>query len=99
MTHQKRARDLIVAPDVHLASTQVFTFRIKESFLGNQKNKQRFIDFLSETLEEHGVRTKHVEGDADLLIVQEAVSKAASKVTYVIAENTDILDWCYSVIT
>ena len=91
VTHQKRARDLIVAPDVHLSRTQVFTFGNKESFLGNQNNKQRFIDFLSETLEEHGVSTKHAEGDADLLIVQEAVNKATSKVTYVIAEDTDIL--------
>ena len=91
VTHQKHARDLIVAPDVHLARTQAFTLGNKESFLANQKNTQRFIDFLSETLREHGLSTKHAEGDADLLIVQEAVNKAASKVTYVIAEDTDIL--------
>lgn len=38
-----------------------------------------------------GVSTKHAEGDADLLIVQEAVNMAVSKVTHVIAEDTDIL--------
>ena len=91
MTHQKRARGLIVAPDVHLVPSQVFTLGDKESFLANQKNKQRFISFLSETMKKHGVLTKHAEGDADVLIVQEAVNMAVSKVTYVIAEDTDIL--------
>lgn len=90
VTHQKRARGLVVTPDVHLAPTQVFTFGSKQSFLANKTNKQRFIDFLSETLKEHGVSTKHAEGDADLLIVQEAVNMASRKVTHVIAEDTDI---------
>lgn len=91
VTHRKRARGLVVTPVVHLGSTQVFTFGNKESFLANQKNKLRFIDFLSGTLKEHGVSTKHAEGDADLLIAQEAVNMAVSKVTHVIAEATDIL--------
>ena len=81
MTHQKRARGLIVAPDLHLVPSQVFTPGDKESFLANQKNKQRFISFLSETMKKHGVLTKHTEGDADVLIVQEAVNMAVSKVT------------------
>ena len=42
VTHQKRDRDLTVAPDVHLARTQVLTFGNKESFLANQKNKQTY---------------------------------------------------------
>ena len=37
------------------------------------------------------IPTKHAPGDADLLIVQEAVNMATTQVTHVIAEDTDVL--------
>ena len=49
-----------------------------------------FINLLSETMRTNDIETIHCEGDADVLIAQTAVNMAAYKVTYVIAEDTEI---------
>ena len=46
---------------------------------------------LSSKLQEHGVKTFHVESDTDLLIVQTAVDSAANSATTVVGEDTDLL--------
>lgn len=63
----------------------------KNTFLQNKGNKQAFIDMLSDEMRKEGIDTIHAENDADLLIVQTAVSMAEYKTTFVIAEDTDIL--------
>ena len=63
----------------------------KIHFLANEKNKQKFINFLSEKLQSQGVQTLHSKGDADLLIALTGVKKAKCCVTHVIGEDTDIL--------
>ena len=60
-------------------------------FFQNKGNKQAFIDMLSDEMRKEGIDTIHAEDDADLLIVQTAVSMAEYKTTFVIAEDPDIL--------
>ena len=40
----------------------------KDAFFANRTNKQRFIDLLSVTMEDHGIKALHADGDADQLI-------------------------------
>ena len=63
----------------------------KDQFLANGRNKQRFINHLSDKLNQVGCLTVQANGDADLLIVLTAVSCTASKPTVVIGEDTDLL--------
>ena len=63
----------------------------KEVFLSNSQNKQRFINFLGETLEVLGCTVFHDSADADLLIVQKAVESASSMETVLVGDDTDLL--------
>ena len=63
----------------------------KEEFLNNKINKQRFIHYLSDKLEEAGCRTDHSKQDADVLIVQTAVASATTKDTVLVGDDTDLL--------
>lgn len=62
----------------------------KEHFLAHSTNKQKFVNMLSNQLQEAGCRTIHAEGDAEVLIAQTAVSSAIHGATSVI-EDTDLL--------
>ena len=42
----------------------------KETFLGNSKNKNRFINLLCNILAENSIEWRQAESDADRLIVQ-----------------------------
>ncbi|KAG1660829.1 Astacin-like metalloprotease toxin 1 [Nymphon striatum] len=64
---------------------------IKDEFLGNKKNKQRFIHMLSHRLEQKCCDVHHAKGDADLLIVQTAIDSSATRNTVLIGEDTDFL--------
>ena len=48
----------------------------KETFLGNKGNKQRFVTLLKDTFNDNGISVIQAEDDADLLIVQTAVTKS-----------------------
>ena len=63
----------------------------KGIFLSNPKNKQKFIDVLSEHLRVEGISIEKSQKDADLLIVQCALDKAMEKNAIIIGDDTDIL--------
>ena len=70
----------------------------KDIFLANKSNKHRFIQMLSECLEQAGCQCIHASGDADCLIVETAVNAANHKEIIVVADDTDILVLlCYHV--
>ena len=63
----------------------------KEEFLRNHKNKQRFINLLAERLANSGCKVLHAQDDADVLVVQTAVSCAETSSTTLIGNDTDLL--------
>ena len=63
----------------------------KEEFLSNKQNKQRFIALLSKRLEQAGCEIHQARGDADVLIVQTALTSAAERETVLIGDDTDLL--------
>ena len=65
----------------------------KAAFLSNNTNKQNLIEYLSSHLASNGIEVDHAgeEGDADVIIVKNALRIAATvNVTTVIADDTDI---------
>ena len=63
----------------------------KDEFLSNQVNKQKFINLLYENLEHAGYSTRHAKGDADVMIVDSAITKERDQTTVLIGEDTDLL--------
>ena len=63
----------------------------KVEFLSNQVNKQKFINHISENLEHAGYSTRHAKGDADVMIVDTAITKARDQMTVLIGKDTDLL--------
>ena len=63
----------------------------KNEFLTNLENKQRFLEMLVIKMNESNLDTVHSSGDADVLIVETAVSSTATKPTVIIGEDTDLL--------
>lgn len=62
----------------------------KEKFLGNSKNKNRFINLLCKKLSENNIEWSQAESDADRLIVQSAIDCSFLHVV-VVAEDIDVL--------
>jgi hypothetical protein len=88
-THQRRA-GAFVGATVHFTEEMVFVSK-KDEFLSNKGNKQRFINLLSDHLEQAGACVKHAGGDADLLIVQTTVTAADQSITTLVGDDTDLL--------
>ena len=88
-TRLRRSKGNIGA-EVHFKGS-VFLQSIKEEFLANTTNKQKFIHMLSHKFQQHGCETLQVAGDADLLIVQTAVKCPEHSQAVVIGEDTDLL--------
>ena len=89
MTHQRRNKGKVgenVTFEEHMHITMT-----KEQFLGNNMNKQRFINMLSEQLVKANCHTHHAPCDADLLIVQKAVESATHSDTILVGDDTDLL--------
>ncbi|CAC5394798.1 unnamed protein product [Mytilus coruscus] len=89
ITHMRRSKGIV---------SNIVTFKKdmplrvkKETFLGNDANKQRFITLLQETFIESGIDALQAQDDADLLIVQTAVTKSHAKEVVVFGEDTDLL--------
>ena len=61
----------------------------KKTFLGNLKNKQKFINLLSSEIRKEGILVKKSVGDADYDIVMSAL--AHTRPVVVVADDTDIL--------
>ena len=62
----------------------------KETFLSNSINKQQFINVLSCFLERNR-KVYHASGDADVMIVQQAVELARVAYTVLVSDDTDLL--------
>lgn len=62
----------------------------KDKFLGNSKNKNRFINLLCKKLAENNFQWSQAESDADRLIVQSALDCSSLHVV-VVAEDIDVL--------
>lgn len=60
-------------------------------FLANIENKQNFINLLSAKMLEKGIKTKHADADADVLIALTAIESAKTKPTVLLGEDTDLL--------
>ena len=54
-------------------------------------NKQKFISLLSENLKHAGYSTCHAKGNADVKIVDTAITKARDQRTVLIGEDTELL--------
>ena len=89
ITHQRRSRGKQYAT-IHFTSEMKVKGK-KEDFLSNLRNKKRFIDMLIFHLTENGITVVQAEGDADLLVVEEALKAVKSMDTVVVGEDTDIL--------
>ena len=63
----------------------------KEEFLSCTSNKSRFIVELGKILQSKGFTVLHDEGDADLQIVQSALTSAHRYPTVLVGEDTDLL--------
>lgn len=90
LTHLRRSSKVIPSHTVELAMHLPFNGDSKDAFFANRTNKQRFIDLLSVTMEDHGIKALHADGDADQLIAKTAVVSAKTHTTQVIGEDTDI---------
>ena len=87
-THQQRGHGC--GPAVLFDPDMLVTLK-KDEFLSNQVNKQKFINLLSENLKHAGYSTCHTKGDADVMIVDTAITKARDQTTVLIGEDTDLL--------
>ena len=75
---------------VHFTSSMPLQTK-KEEFLSNNKhNKQRFIALLSQRLEQAGCEIHLARGDADVLIVQTALTSAAKQETVLVGDDIDL---------
>ena len=63
----------------------------EEESLRNTKNKQRFIDLPTERLANSGLKVLHAHDDADVLLVQTAVSCAETSSTTLSGNDNDLL--------
>lgn len=64
----------------------------QERFLANDQNKSRLIKLLSTNFEECGIEVKQAQEDADLLIVNTALSKAKElEKVVIVGEDIDLL--------
>ena len=60
---------------------------IRDNFLSNPKNKQRFLSMLSKALQNGGCIACPANGDADLLIVKTAVESARTSTTVLVGDQ------------
>ena len=87
--HSRRSSGTI-GTTVHFTPTMTLQIK-KDEFLSNKQNKQKFISYLSQKLEQRGCEIHHARGDADLLIVQTALASAARQETILVGDDTDLL--------
>jgi len=82
-----------VAPVVDVATSQVLGFD-QDTFLANEQNKDSFIFLLLAAFSTVGIKSSQAPGDADTVIVSEALLHASttdSRSIIVFADDTDIL--------
>ena len=87
---QKRRAAGKVAPTISFTEDMQVTSK-REEFLSNAKNKQRFINLLSDALRRANCQVKQAPGDADVTIVRAAVDSGQSTPTVLVGDDTDLL--------
>ena len=87
--HIRRSGDTI-GVIVHFISSMALQTK-KEEFLSIKHNKQRFIAFLYQRLEQAGCEIHQASGETDVLIVQTALTSAAKQETVLVGDDTDLL--------
>ena len=87
---QKRRAAGKVAPTISFTEDMQVTSK-REEFLSNAKNKQRFINLLSDALCRANCQVKQAPGDADVTIVRAAVDSGQSTPTVLVGDDTDLL--------
>uniref|UniRef100_A0A6P7H5E5 Uncharacterized protein LOC114347235 n=1 Tax=Diabrotica virgifera virgifera TaxID=50390 RepID=A0A6P7H5E5_DIAVI len=91
MAEKRRRQARKICPDVELQLSKLCTVN-QEKLLSNERNKNLFISFLKEILEQAGFHTKQAYEDADTLIVQTAIDVASDlKPAIIISEDIDVL--------
>lgn len=88
-THDRR-RHGVTSPEIRFVPGMTCTSK-KEVFLSNDKNKVRFLELLGQKLKETGCHVIFSTGDADLDIIQTAISVSETSPATVIGEDTDLL--------
>ncbi|VDI23946.1 Hypothetical predicted protein [Mytilus galloprovincialis] len=89
ITHLRRSKGI---QSNTITFTRDMPLRIKkETFLLNQSNKQRFVEMLIDTFQEHSIEAIQAKEDADLLIVRTAVEKSNRQEVVIYGEDTDLL--------
>jgi len=89
VAHSRRVRSHS-SPLVNFTKDMVCTMK-KDDFLGNQTNKQRFINLLSDNLQRQHNDVLHAKADADVLIVETTIACANTKDTVLVGDDTDLL--------
>ncbi|CAG2201846.1 unnamed protein product [Mytilus edulis] len=89
ITHIRRSKGCI-SPKINFSAEMPCKTK-KDAFLSNEENKQRFINLLSAKFEASNYAVVHAFDDADLNIVQTAVSISEEQHVVVIGEDTDLL--------
>ena len=90
--HMRRSGGTI-SVTVHFTSSMALQTK-KEEFLSNKHNKhnkQRFIALLAQRLEHAGCEIHQASGNADVLIMQTALTSAAKEETVQVGDDTDLL--------
>jgi len=88
-THLRRSGGVVGAKVNFDSSTPVASK--KEHFMAHANNKQRFVDMLSQKLKAAGCHVLQAVADADVLIANTPVARAAESPTTVVGEDTDLL--------
>ena len=86
--HMRRSGGTI-GVKVHFTSSMTLQTK-KEEFLSNKHNKQRFITLLSQRLEQAGCEIHQARGDANVLIVQTALTSAGKQDTVLVGDDIDL---------
>ena len=86
--HMRRSGGTI-GVTVYFTSSMALQTKNKE-FLSNKPNKHSFIALLSQRLEQAWCEIHQARGDADVLIVQTALTSAAKQDTVLVGDDTDL---------
>ena len=79
----------IASLEIQITRTTIFDSK-KEVLLSKPRNKQRFVKLLSSAHSESGIRCVNCEEDADVEIVEAAMTIALEKSVCVLADDADI---------
>lgn len=87
---QKRRTATKISVDINFDLSMNVTVQ-QEHFLGNQKNKSRLIEVLSQQMEAESIETVVAVSDADRIIVQCAIQKSTTQPIAIVGEDVDLV--------